>query len=94
MIDVPESVWWRRWLIALGLWIARCAGWEDYTDVLVRHLPPADLLEAAIRITAQLARRPGASGEFKRHEALRALLNMFPDARERDCALAIELAIR
>lgn len=34
-----------------------------------------------------------ASGEYKRAQALRMLLNQHPEARERDCALAIEVAL-
>ena len=34
------------------------------------------------------------SGEFKRHQVLRAMINTFPAASERDIAFAIELAVR
>ena len=34
------------------------------------------------------------SGEFKRHQVLRAVMNSIPNASERDIAFAIELAVR
>ena len=36
----------------------------------------------------------GTSGEYKRSQVLRMLMNHFPDSRERDLAWAIENAIR
>lgn len=37
---------------------------------------------------------PGTSGEYKRHQTLAELRKRFPQARERDVSLAIELALR
>lgn len=36
---------------------------------------------------------PGTSGEYRRAQGLRMLMNRHPEARERDCALALELAV-
>jgi hypothetical protein len=37
---------------------------------------------------------PGTSGEFKRHQCYGYLLKKYPKARNRDVAIAIELAIQ
>lgn len=79
----------RNVLVRCGLWLARCGGWQG-------SYPIADDLMASARlfvahVDAQFA---GQAGEFKRSQVLRALLNRHPDARERDCALAIEAAVR
>ena len=52
----------------------------------------AQLMESAKMIIGQTGAMEG-SGEFKRAQALRALMNRHPEARERECALAIELAV-
>lgn len=51
-----------------------------------------DLRESAKLITGQVAEMDG-SGEFKRAQALRALMNRHPELGEGDLALAIELAL-
>lgn len=50
------------------------------------------LSASAKEILEQTSKMDG-SGEFKRAQALRALINRHPEMRERDCALAIELAL-
>jgi hypothetical protein len=51
-----------------------------------------ELMQSAKLITAQVEMM-GGSGEYRRAQALRALMNRHPEARERECALAIELAL-
>lgn len=59
------------------------------------HVPDIDILTDARKVVAHVgAQFPGTSGEYKRAQALRMLLNRNPEARERDCAFAIELAVR
>ena len=50
-----------------------------------------DIIDKAFLLTAQCERTTG-TGENKRHNALRALLNL--GFKERDAALAIEVAVR
>ena len=51
-----------------------------------------EMKDSAALMTAQLDAVAG-SGEYKRAQALRALMNRHPEAKERECALAIELAL-
>lgn len=52
-----------------------------------------DILHVATRLVRKAAETPH-SGSFKRWLVMRQLLQKFPDARRRDLALAIELAVR
>ena len=52
------------------------------------------MLQAAASNAVTEAERVGGSGEHRRREALRMLLNVCPQFKERDHALAIELALR
>lgn len=56
----------------------------------------AGLLEAATPIVKRVESecRDGASGEYKRHVALDAMMNRYPSSSIRDITLAIELAVR
>ena len=81
-------------LIKVGLWIARLGGWRPAPAARVQAPAPA-LLENARFFVAHVDEKfPRESGEFKRGQALRVLLNKHPEARERDCAWAIEHAIQ
>ena len=52
------------------------------------------VLEAAHQATAEAERKGGEkSGEAKRAQALRMMLNLTPDASHREIALAIELCL-
>jgi hypothetical protein len=50
-------------------------------------------LQASAKVIMDQTALMGGSGEFKRAQALRGLMNRHPEARERSCALAIELEI-
>lgn len=77
------------WLSRLGLRLAERSGWRADNQV------DDDLFGDAIRVVRMVERSfPEASGEFRRRDALRVLLNRFPAARERDLALAIEMAVQ
>lgn len=52
------------------------------------------LQEARTVVTHVQDKFPGTSGEYRRAQALRMLLNRNPEMRERDAALSIELAVR
>ena len=53
-----------------------------------------ELLEAARQATAEAERKGGErSGEGKRAQALRMMLNLVPEASQRDIGLAIELCL-
>jgi len=54
---------------------------------------PADVIESARMFVSQADNMPAPSGEFKRAQVLRALMNRHPDTRESTCALAIELVL-
>ena len=51
-----------------------------------------ELMVSAREIVNQVGAMEG-SGEYKRSQALRALLNSNPGVSERECALAIELVV-
>lgn len=70
-------------------WLLR---WMGIELVALPYLSP-EIKTSAKELIAQMDNAVG-SGEFKRAQVLRALLNRHPELRERDCALAIELALR
>ena len=79
----------RRMMVAFGLWLARLGGWHPVP------LVSDDLMASARMFVAHVQEQfEEQSGEFKRSQCLRALLNRHPGATERDAALAIELAVR
>jgi hypothetical protein len=78
----------KRWLVIVGLWLARHGGWTPSIPIL-----PDEVLASAKLITTQTEALP-AGGEFKRREALRALMNRHPLTAIKDLALSIELALR
>ena len=87
----------RRWLVHIGLWLARLGGWEPPAPVPFGHsetlgLDPA--LIASTHLMTEQTGKMGGSGEYRRREALRALMNRHPEAKERDIAFAIEAVIR
>ena len=53
---------------------------------------PKAVIESTRMILLQTAEMEG-SGEFRRAQAMRAIMNIHPDATQRQIALAIELAI-
>ena len=64
--------------------------WLGYSP----HGLPLEILAAARQATAEAERKGGAkSGEAKRAQALRMLMNLVPNATQREIALAIELCL-
>ena len=86
----------RKWLVAVGLWLARLGGWEP-TSIPVPI--PAGALVIPEPVIAMLGRtrtlmeyenaEPNASGEAKRHRVLAKLIKA--GATASDAALAIEV---
>jgi len=72
----------------LALWLLRL----DKSQVIIVPAMKPELIETAKRITGQL-RNVDASGEYKRGQALRALLNTHPEESEGNCSRAIELVL-
>ena len=82
----------RKAIVVLGLGIARLGGW---VPLRLEDLASAELAASARMFVEHVQRGfAGQSGEFRRSQALRALMNRHPEATERDCALVIELAVR
>ena len=76
-------------LINLLLYLLGKLGYELYAA----NIAPEILLAAGIA-TAEAERKGGArSGEAKRAQALRMMLNLVPEASQRDIGLAIELCL-
>lgn len=77
-----------NWQINIARWLLKI------NNLKLTALPflSAELQASAKEITNQ-TNIVGVSGEFKRAQALRALLNRHPEELERNCALAIELQI-
>ena len=71
-------------LVKIGLWVARLGGWTPIAP---------DIIESAFIITKQAETMKGG-GEFKRREALRAMMNRHPNAKIKDLAFAIEWVLR
>lgn len=88
-------IWWRRWLVGMGLTVARWGGWVSPIGRRYHGLEVhPEILESARLMTQQVEERfQGVSGEFKRREALRAMLNRHPDRPVRELALAIEMGL-
>lgn len=93
----------QRYMRQFGLWLAYRGGWT--MPVLPPappppppckrpHAPSSDLTALAARIVLEYQQQmPGHSGEAKRHQVLARLKKSVPEARERELALAIELAV-
>ena len=76
-------------LINLLLYLLSKLGYELYGA----NIAPEIMLAAAIA-TAKAERKGGAkSGEGKRAQALRMMMNLVPEASPRDIGLAIELCL-
>jgi len=81
-------------LITVGLWLARRGGWTPTEACALPHLPHDDQIALAKAIVRDIdARFPQMPGPAKAREALRALLNLRPEAATRDLNLLIELAL-
>lgn len=75
-----------KWLVKLGLWIAKQGGW--CSDI------PGPIMSAARRyVREQQNSWPDRDGETKRAAVYRTLVNIFPTASRRDIARAIEEAV-
>lgn len=82
----------KAWVVRVGLWLATWGGWRPCA---LPHLPGDPLLESARALVADVDTRfAGTSGDFKRREALRVLMNQQPTAPTRDLSLLIELALQ
>ena len=82
----------KRWLIVVGLWIAGLGGWRPCAKI---HLAGDDLLQLARKVCEEVEMRfPQYSGELKRREAQRMLLNILPTALAREVNFLIELALQ
>lgn len=85
----------KQLMVRFGLWLAQRGGWTPEVCSRVHADTDSELFKSACKFRDQIENSfAGASGEFKRNQALRAMLNSHPQASERDCALAIELAVR
>lgn len=81
----------KHWCIRFGLWLATRGGWAPCA---LPHLPDDSQIDLARHIVRDVAARyPEAPGPAKSREALRALLNLRPEAKTRDLNLLIELAL-
>lgn len=84
----------KKWLVIIGLWLAQKGGWEAHKDCVIPHFTqsPTIIEDAKMFINQVDKGFPETSGEFKRREVYRALMNRFPGEKHRILALAIELA--
>ncbi len=82
----------KTYLVRFGLWLAGLGGWVPCERT---HAPDTPMLISARIWTAWAEETfPGTSGEHKRHQVYARLLRIYPEARRRDVALAIELALQ
>lgn len=84
----------KRWLVTLGLGMARAGGWTP-PECPRRHLPDDAALEVVRKVVIAVDQRlPRSSGPIKSREALRTLMNMEPGVPTRDLNFLIELAVQ
>lgn len=84
-----------NFIVRFGLWLARYGGWKPEPPCLLPHLPLDPQIDIVRGIVKDInIRYPGNPGPLKSREALRVLLNLWPNARERDLNLLIELALQ
>ena len=89
----------RRWLIGIGLWLARRGGWA-LPDLVVCPRPHVDewvnrplVRRAAMLCTLEDCEHPDhGQGEVKRHRVYARLMKEYPHMDKRTLAFAIELA--
>lgn len=88
----------KRLAVRVGLWLAQWGGWREAAPTppcALAHLPNDDQVELVRALLADIRERfMDVSGDYKRREALRVLLNIRPQAKERDLNLLIELALQ
>lgn len=79
----------RKYAVKLACWIfKKCE--IDYV-----LLPDSAVQDSVSELVAQVEEKfKGESGEFKRAQVMRAVMNQLPKASERDIAFAIEVEIR
>lgn len=78
-----------------GLWIAQMAGWTPPLLSAPSHLLAGPQVELAVSVVLEVQRAMGeAPGPVKAREALRMLLNAFPQAKTRDLNFLMELALQ
>lgn len=81
----------RKHLINFLLWLAGLLGWKP--EKPPQPAATSKYIEQAMFVVRQIEEKfHGTSGEFKRAQALRMMLNI-TNAPERDCAKAIEEAV-
>lgn len=79
-------------LVRFGLWLASLGGWAPCQR---SHIPEHATIDYARAVTQAIDDTMSTSApEVKRREALRVLLNYYPQHRERDLNLLIELALQ
>lgn len=94
-----------EWIVRFGLWIAGLGGWEPPVCTRAHEcaLPhecvrphadiPSGLLASASMLIDQVETNfPSTSGELKRREVIRALMNRHPDLKPRALSMALEVA--
>lgn len=80
----------RTLLLAIAQTLAKLAG----ANLIAVPGMTAELVDSARELCAQVQERNrGESGEYKRGQVLRSLINRHPEAKESALAMAIEVAI-
>jgi hypothetical protein len=92
------KTWLKAQCVLVGLWLARLGGWrpaEPPAPCALPHLPADTQVDLVRQIVQDIEQRyPSTPGPVKAREALRVLLNLRPQAREKDLNLLIELALQ
>lgn len=77
-----------NWQIKLAVWLLA----RNKMQSVVLPMLSDGLKESTKMILEQTSKMDG-SGEYKRAQALRALMNRHPEESERNCALSIEVSL-
>ena len=76
------------WKNKLALWLLKL----DKSQVVILPAMDEDFVESVKMFIKQVG-SVDASGEYKRAQVLRALMNRHPEVSEKICALAIEVVL-
>lgn len=82
----------------LGLWLAKQAGYNPVHEpslagASLDTLFSSEVMDKCLELIRHVEKFP-TSGEHKRNQVLRAMMNFYPNMPHRDISLAIELALR
>ena len=84
----------KSYLVRVGLWLAKCGGWQQVFITAPSDAMSEDVLKLAIALVKrQDANWPDRDGECKRGQVYAQLVNTYPNQDKRMISRAIEEAL-